>query len=353
MLVSPPDSSSARAQAGDWLELNTLAAGRFGYGYDNLTGALNLQEHAGELLHEDGSVLEDEILETKYEEFCDDLLAELEWRAGVLGPLYPFEVVRVGPIWRLTRRPSGSADERAAHDVYVLCLLIAGIRYGFLEGPGVPEYGARSPRAFQIVAMLLARGLVGGSSSFWMGSPRPEHDGFAAALGRLVNEMGVGVVKDKPPVSQAGFNKDAGIDVIAWRGFGDRRPTPIVSYGQVASGNDWRNKSVEATLDSHFHHWMSDAPVKYYIPAMYIPFMQHENVRRRLRADFDEVAHDASVVLEKRLGLVLDRLRLVELAPVALPRGVGSDWPLVAEVLRWKAGVLAALRGGSVSAPAA
>jgi len=342
--INAPDSSAPRAQAADWFELSTLAAGRSGYSLASLVGALNLQEQPNEVIQDEGGFVEDEILETKYEAFCDDLLTELLWRSEVLGRLYPFEIHRSALSWKLMRRRPTNRDERAAHYVYIVCLIIASTRYGFIEKLPARELWATSPRIFQIVAHLISRGLFGGSS-FWMGSPRPDHDGFAPALRRLVAELKVGVVKDQPPVSQQGFNKDAGIDVITWRPFRDGRPTPVLSYGQVASGQDWESKSVEATLDSHFYHWMVDRPAKHYLPAMYIPFMQHEGVQPRLGSDFDKVAYDKSVALELRLGLVIDRLRLTEIAPSASSLASEADRARAFEVVRWIRDALLKLDG--------
>ena len=342
--ISSPDSSSPRAQAADWFELSTLAAGRTGYSLASLLGALNIQEQPSDLIEDEGGVVEDEILEIKYEAFSDDLLTEIQWRSAVLQDLYPFEIQRSTTTWKLIRRRATDGSTRSAHMVYLVCLVIAATRYGFLTDPDAEKLWSTSPRVFQIVAHLTSRGLFRGSS-FWMGSPRPERDGYAPALKRLVGKLEVGVTKEKPPVSQQGWVKDGGIDVIAWRPFRDRRPTPVLSYGQVASGQDWETKSVEATLDSHFHNWMIDRPSKWFLPAMYIPFMQHESVAPRVGADFDEVAHSKSVALELRLGLVIDRLRLTELSPDALARATEEDQALAAEVIRWLALATRKLRG--------
>lgn len=343
MQISAPDSGLSRAEAADWFELEALIAGPVGYSLASLVGALELQEHSDGLLEDEGGVVEDEILESKYDAFSEELLRELEWRSLTLGPLYPFQIARSGPGWSLVRGRALDATSRAAHEVYLVCLLISGLRYHFIEGSDATSFWDSAPRVFQIVSHQISRGLVGGTSSFWLAWPRPERDDFAPALRRLVGELGVGKVRESAPPSQQGRTKDAGIDVVAWRSFADGRPAPIVSYGQVASGRDWRDKSVETTLESHFHHWMTERPVTHFVPAIYIPFMQHDGVAARVGADFDEVAHDASVVLEARLGVVLDRHRLTELAPSALLFAGPNDRDYLKEVVRWRAALLSAL----------
>jgi hypothetical protein len=342
MRVNSPDPGRTRAKAADWFEISVLAGGGAGFGYDGLLSALELQEHSQGL--SDDQELEIEILESRYEEYCDSLLAEVEWRERVLGEFYPFKVVRVGPRWRAVPRTGGDRSVRAGRVCYLVCLLISGLRYGYVDGPIKSRLESAAPDVFQVLAWIGARGLVGGPS-FWMGHPRPESDGFADALARFVEAIGVGAIKTPPPPSQQGRTKDAGVDVIAWRTFADHRPAPIVVYGQVASGAQWRAKPVTGDLDSHFLHWMSDSPSKHYIPAIYIPFVQHENVSERVGADFEEVARDESMSLEKQLGVVVDRLRLTELIASTV-RDCGPAESLhIVEALRWTSVMMRGLQG--------
>lgn len=343
MRVSAPDPDRSRAKAADWFEISILAAGGAGFGYDNLVSALELQEHSQGLTED--REMEVEILESRYEEYCDDLLAELEWRAEVLGALYPFRIARVGPRWRAVLREDADRSTRAGRVAYLVCLMIATLRYGFVDDERSGGSVARaSADVFQVIAWIAAGELVGGPS-FWMGHPRPEGDGFGAALERFVKEIGVGVIRDPPPPSQQGRPKDAGVDVISWRTFADHRPVPIVSYGQVASGLGWRAKAVTSELDSRFLHWMSEAPSKHFIPAIYIPFVQHEESTARVGADYDAVVRDELTSLEKQLGVVVDRLRATELIAQAVRIRGTAERRHVVEALRWGANVMRDLQG--------
>lgn len=354
MVLDAPDPTATRARGADWLELNAIAAARPGYGYAELIDALEIEDETANVIVEDESEqLEDEILQSKHDPFADDLLSELEWRALVLGGAYPFEIARVGPSWRLLFKPSREPGSRLASAVYTASLLVSGLRYGFIDDSIGSMFTPDVAEVFQILASLVARGILGGADTFWMGHPRPEHDGYGDALKRFLNDIGVGRIKSPYPPSQQGNNKDGGIDLIAWRKFNDRRPSPLVVYGQVASGKKWKDKSVELTLDSHFHFWMTDRPVKYYVPAMYIPFVQHEDVKARVGADFETVAQDSSTALEMRLGLVIDRVRLTELATTAAARGTDDDLMHFHRVLGWMARLIRALRKGSLPAASA
>jgi hypothetical protein len=130
--------------------------------------------------------------------------------------------------------------------------------------------------------------------------------------------MGVGALKADPPASQVGRTKDGGVDVVAWRPFADQRPGVVIAYGQVASGLDWRDKAVTNDLHSDFLNWMSDEPALHYLPLMFVPFVQHEDVRPTAKRSFDTVTKDRLSRLEKRLGVVVDRFRMTELLAAEL-----------------------------------
>ena len=107
-----------------------------------------------------------------------------------------------------------------------------------------------------------------------------------------------------------GKEKDAGIDVIAWRDFADARPGKIILFGQVASGKNWTAKSVKSDTP-RFLSWFSVRPTEHFIPAIFIPFPQHHDCTGRAAAAFEAVAHDEAWQREQEFGLVIDRLRIV------------------------------------------
>lgn len=349
MRVNAPNHKTTQALAADWLEVAAIEAGRRGYGYAELIGALEIDDHADGLIYDPDAheTLEDEILQLKYEPFCDAALSELQWRESVLGDLYPFAIQKVGPSWRLLLRDDAtSPGQRSGRTAYLICLLIATLRYNFIDASLNPDLATNKTisTVFQAVAATAARGFLGGSTSFWFGFPRPEHDGFKDAMSRLTSAMGVGTLHEELPPSQQGKNQDAGIDIVSWNYFRDRRPVPLVAYGQVASGADWRNKSVNATLDSRFHHWLSRHPAKHYVPTMYIPFMQHEYVRETKRYDFEEILNDELISLEKSLGVVLDRTRITELTLTASVHLTPHDRKTYLQALRWFASIMRQLQ---------
>ncbi|WP_218682079.1 hypothetical protein [Microbacterium sp. BF1] len=283
-----------------------------------------------------------EILEGNFDDLLERVTDEIRWREQVLGDLYPFELRMSGRGWNLRRRTEAVDSQiRTARNTYIACLLMSAARHGRI--PGIPSELVSIKAvadAFQAAVYLVAPAFLGGGS-FWMGFPRPEGDGYMDALRRLVDAVGVGIVSSTPPTSQK-KNKDGGVDVVSWRRFPDGRSNLMMSYGQVATGKDWREKSVANKFVSHFQRWFSVPPATHYVPAMYIPHVMHEDIEGTPSSSFAEISHDDAMTLEASLGVVVDRIRLASLVPVALQLREGRDASLMKHIralARWKASV--------------
>jgi hypothetical protein len=343
--VIAPDPFATRAHAADWLELMALSNYPLPYRSADYISALALanDEPDGIPRHEDD---DEEILDTEFDDLLELATDEIRWRKEVLGELYPF-TLRVGSrSWRLTYERGGTAAVRAAHDVYTTCLLMSSARHGRLDGlPATMRAVKKVADGFQAAVFLVAPALLGGPS-FWIAFPRPEEDDYAPAIERLVAELGVGSLTDARPPSQT-KNKDGGVDIVTWRTFPDQRSNILLSYGQVATGKRWRDKSVKNKLESHFLRWLAVRPANHWLPAMYIPHVMHENLSASRDATFEEMATDDAHTLEAMLGIVVDRIRMTALATVAFRiRDVGDAraMPHVRALREWQRGVVATLR---------
>ena len=345
--VVAPDPVATRAQAADWLELMALSSYPLPYQSSEYVSALALSnddpDGNGRADDED-----EEILDTEFDELIELATDEIRWRAEVLGPLYPFALAVNARSWNVSFRRDPDGRTRAAQDVYTTCLLMSAIRHGRLDGlPASMRAVKVVADAFQAAVFLVAPALLGGPS-FWIAFPRPEQDDYAPALERFVTELGAGKLTDSKPSSQPS-NKDGGVDIITWRSFQDQRSNVMLSYGQVATGKGWRDKSVKNKLDSHFLRWLAIRPTRHYVPAMYIPHVMHENIAVRQGLTFEELATDDAHTLESSLGVVVDRIRMTSLAVEALRiRNIGDRHGMVhMRFLRtWYRGVLSTMRGG-------
>ena len=182
-----------------------------------------------------GEELEEEILQSESEGWVSDVREELATRLASLEEAYPFEIVGSGTNWLLIYRPQ---PDRHDHLLYSCCLLITARRYGLITCD-VPQMD----KIMQIIAYLVAGRIVEGTA-YWFGYPRPDGTGkMAEAVGEVLRRMGFDEPALDPPIWSLGDENDEGIDIVAWRNFGDGLPSRLVVYGQVASGKNWEGKS--------------------------------------------------------------------------------------------------------------
>lgn len=314
MRVSAPLDSSTRAVLADWVELQALILDR-PIAEQRLIRSQAVQDepdHGYVLTELDTEPVEEEILETGVDELSQRTYEELEYRARVLGDLYPFELTFEHGDWILQRRKASDLSENAAHEAYVCCLLISAMRTDLLPIPGAHDLLKRSAQILQIESYLCAAEILGGGA-YWFGFPRPDHSNMLIAVQDLVRKMGLGDAPVERPLGLPRNAKDATVDIVAWRGFRDGQPAGVVAYGQVASGRNWESKPIGAYIEGNFIPWFTKAPSHHYIELLFVPVLQHHKLGESLSEDYREVAREEARLREMNFGVVIDRLRLTEL----------------------------------------
>lgn len=314
MPVSSPLPTDTRSKLADWVELLSLASSRNMAARADVLGLFDLlgedDEHQLEYDTASGEALEGEILEDGRASLVDSVLDELQYRSDVLGDYYPFDISFRGQQWRIARKqPALAPLDQAAQACYVFCLLTSGIRDRSIRGVNLPPLEQAMANHFQAIAAESAADVIGGESVSF-GWPRPEGTGFQPALADMSRKLRLGKPLDAVPLWSNGHEKDAGIDVIAWRDFVDRRPGKMVLLGQVASGHNWVDKTVHNDTP-RFLSWFSERPMQHFIPAIFIPFPQHHSCQGKQDEDFQAVAAAQAWLREQEFGLVVDRLRIV------------------------------------------
>ena len=320
MPVNPPLPQDTRSRLADWLEVEVLVRPRGVAAKGDVLRLYDFMEDDGHELEIDdvtGEELETEILEDDRAQRADEVLAEIDHRSQTLGVDYPFAIEATRMQWRISAA-SASDDDRikAARACYLFCLLISAIRDNRINGSTVAALRHSMANHFQAIATAAAAGILNGQAISF-GSPRPSGLGFRPALADASEQMRLGKPLDSVPLWSNGQEKDAGIDVIAWRDFRDGRPAKLVMLGQVASGNDWGEKSVKNDV-YRFFDWFSKRPTEHYVPSIFIPFPQHHECLGRQDAAFEEVAFESAWHLERGFGVIVDRLRIVEAAAAQL-----------------------------------
>lgn len=262
------------------------------------------------------------------EEIHCGVVERINDRKRVLNWSYPFTLDSNGD--RITYRSNtGSADESVGPTAYTLSLLLSNLRgvSSILDGSDVhPNANEERDlrRFFQYFATAaLAAEINGRAWSF--GFPRPDGSGFMDKLKEIWKVLDDGVVQRQ--VGAPRQPKDDGIDVFAARLPGDGLPGYPLVAAQVATGKDFRNKSVNRRIGVFRERWFGSQPATAFIVYMVVPFVMEP----------DQFKDDV-----RTLGNVLHRLRLPKRAHEAVGDTAKNDdtitfegYEYLIDALRW------------------
>lgn len=300
-LQSPPFDADAELIV-DWMELSCIVSGDSHINFSELSRTWDANK-----VSEDLNPMGDE---ADFEEWMIPVYEVIQRRAESLQQSYPFDLVRGDSALRFK-----GAEGVGAH-AYLLCLYLATVNVSeVFDTPAQPHVRARD--LFQAVSGWAAAGAVGGIC-YSIGWPRPEKNNYRAALELVFNTMmndGDALAMSRLPQGASGYEKDGGIDVIAWRPRPDRAAGKIVMVGQVASGDNWVGKAVKAHLSRMCKTWLSKPLAVDPIPVMFIPF----SIPREKGATYQDQVHYESVMY----GAIFHR----EVLPRYAEEGVQSNAP--------------------------
>ena len=291
----------------DWIELRTLADKDGEFRLSRLMRYWDTQREHEEsdsegLFAEEDNTDEDGISGGDVDKFLDAITDELGERAGQLGSSYPFEFSHDGNRFRLKN------DLSLGEWTYIFCLLFEHHAKGDLwSGAWLPEINNSVRDIFQACSTLAAAGQVQGSAISF-GWPRPENNPpFLAKLKDVYTKFGEGKPRDEPLPGSSPMVKDEEIDVIAWRPRPDKTPGTIYMLGQVASGDNWLNKSIKGGSIDFFHTtWFEIQPPSEPLAAIFIPHAvppKGEGNRK-----------DRMALLTAKFGMIFDRMLLPSMA---------------------------------------
>ena len=257
------------------------------------------------------------------EEIVSATVELIETRRGALGSAYPYKLDDAGDILECEWR-----SDSLGQTTYLLCLLLSNLRSSspILDGSTAHpnDAGVSELRQyFQYFATAaLAAEIQGTSWSF--GFPRPDHSSFLAKLTEIWR-----VIRDGRVAARVGAPtrpKDDQVDVFAARPHPDRLPGFLLAAAQVATGDNWKEKSLRGHLSTFKSRWFGAQPVTDFIPYMIIPFARPD----------EEFIDDV-----RTMGNVLHRLRVprkVEEAQQLQKAGVSIEaYDRLEEAGRWVA----------------
>ena len=159
-------------------------------------------------------------------------------------------------------------------------------------------------RLFEALCVEAAKRYLGGDAqgarSFHFASPRPDGSGFDTALKRLRAAMHA-----EPRNLTAHAEKDADLDVMAWRPWDDRVSNYLSLFGQCAGGNNWDQKfpNPRKFTDNWIELHGPDP-----IAALFLPRMLHAHEFRTNRSQ----------------GVIFNRCRIASLVPKLDELGVAA-----------------------------
>jgi hypothetical protein len=296
-VLAVPDESVHRTKIADWLELKAISSpdGRIGFGTLVSAAALIENEQEEDIADEDSEV----------EELVLCAQGEIDRRFSNVGSDYPFRIDDKGHALRFI------TPVTATGSVYLFCLFLShAFDRTIVPKALAPEVTNRIRDLFQACATIAAGGYIQGPAMSF-GFPRPDGVEFLTALRRVYRLFGDGRPCRKPRKAAPPKVKDNGIDVIAWKRSIDNLPATHYLIGQVASGNDWVEKSVKPDRE-HFHdYWFVEKPGSQPEDAMFMPFgLEPENERQS--RDYDALLKDYMQSVAYRFGNLFYRDRIAK-----------------------------------------
>lgn len=198
--------------------------------------------------------------------FIEKVSSAIRERMTYLGQSYPFKFSRRGNSLEFVK------ELTVGKRIYLFCLLLSVNcsdeifdlnRYNYTLTNRVRDL-------FQACSTWAAAAYISGSAVSF-GFPRPDGSDFLKALTRVYTLFGEGRVVQAPRPGVSTNPKDEGIDVIAWGHRADGASGVQYLLGQVATGKNWKDKTVLA-FDKPFHeNWFDEIPPSQHTTGMFIP----------------------------------------------------------------------------------
>jgi hypothetical protein len=101
--------------------------------------------------------------------------------------------------------------------------------------------------------------------------------------------------------------KDAGLDIVAWRSFPDRRSSKLIAFGQCATGKNWWGKRHELQPGDWCRTWMLKTPHLIPVKMFFVPHA---------------ITNEEWAELGYQAGIIFDRFRITHFAEQCISRSV-------------------------------
>lgn len=98
--------------------------------------------------------------------------------------------------------------------------------------------------------------------------------------------------------------KDAGLDVVAWLPFPDKRSSKLIAFGQCATGENWWGKRHELQPESWLNIWLTKQPQVKPVKMFFVPH---------------SITPGQWAQLGYQAGVIFDRFRITHFAERSIP----------------------------------
>lgn len=204
--------------------------------------------------------------DAEVEALISRVTTEIETRMRCLEAAYPFKISESGGLLTV------NDNFETGGIVYLFCLLMSHVsNSSLLERFDLSSEAQSGRDIFQICATLSASGYSSGPAVSF-GWPRRDRTEFAEKLAETYAVFGDGRPRAVPEAGAPDRIKDGGIDVISWRVARDGLPGTYYLLGQVASGQNWKNKTVLKDIERFHWAWFELQPASQPTGAMFVPF---------------------------------------------------------------------------------
>lgn len=304
MAIHYPPLKSPPCVIADWVEVRTLADPAGFFRLHNLKRYWDTQREtedsdpSGQRRPEDDTDA-DGVGGGDDDAFLDAISDELAERCKALQDAYPFDFDRNGHGLRFSLK---SELTESAY-VYLFCLFLT--HWGadeVMNGDWLPSITPKTRDLFQACSTLAAAGHITGCAISF-GWPRPNgNPHFLEKLKEVYALFGEGEPVDAVPDGASPMVKDEEIDIIAWQPRSDNMPGTFYLLGQVASGDNWQDKSILAGIKYFHRAWFKRPPASKATPSIFVPqFVQQVGSGNR---------KDRIDLLTAKFGHVIDRMIL-------------------------------------------
>jgi hypothetical protein len=287
----------------DWVELSAVRSrdGRIGFSTLLSSYTFSEEEQSDDIGTQDA---DDEALQIAVQH-------EIESRRKIIGPGYPFCVGANGGFIQAAAEPT------LVGAIYLFCLFLShAYDRTIIPKALAPVIDNTARDLFQACATVAAAGYVEGVAMSF-GWPRPAGEAFLEALRRIYALFGDGTPVAEPRPAAPTEVKDDGVDVIAWKPSPDGLPGTQYLLGQVASGENWVDKSIAADAEMFHRYWFHPQPATPHQNAMFMPFcLEPKGQNQDVAAQ--ELLVDHMQRLTHKYGVIFYRYRIASYAAKGL-----------------------------------